>query len=63
MTRTYMDCRENPDQVDCTLTIAADREDELLAAAAQHAVAVHKYTDGAELRKQLRTLFQKGIPA
>ena len=41
-----------------------DREsyEELLEAAVQHAVAVHKHADSPEFRKQLRQLFKEGTP-
>ena len=35
---------------------------ELLEAAVQHAVAIHKHTDTPELRAQLKTLFKDGTP-
>jgi len=40
----------------------ADTEDELLAAAAQHAVAVHGHEDTPELRAGLRGVIRSGIP-
>ena len=60
MARKLIDCREHggsPPQ--CTVSIAADNEDELLAAAVQHAVAVHGYQDTPELRAQLRKMFKE----
>jgi predicted small metal-binding protein len=60
MTRKYIDCREFPSEVNCSITIAADRDDELIEAAAQHAVAVHKHVDTPELRKQLREIMHEG---
>jgi predicted small metal-binding protein len=62
MTRKYIDCREFPSEMNCSITIAADREDELIEAAAQHAVAVHKHEDTPELRAQLKTLMHEGSP-
>ena len=62
MTRKYIDCREFPSDTKCSITIAADREDELLDAAAQHAVAVHKHADTPELRQQLRQVMHEGRP-
>ena len=44
------------------MTIMADSEDELIAAAAQHAVAVHKHEDSPALRKDLRALIRTGMP-
>jgi predicted small metal-binding protein len=62
MARKYIDCREFPSEMNCTLALAADSEDELLAAAVEHAVAVHKHQDSPEFRQQLRTLFKNGTP-
>ncbi|XUW88138.1 DUF1059 domain-containing protein [Burkholderia sp. M6-3] len=62
MTRKYIDCREFPSETNCTVALSADSEDELLNAAVQHAVSVHKHDDSPELRQQLRTLFHDGTP-
>jgi predicted small metal-binding protein len=62
MARTYIDCREFPSDMHCTLAIAADSEKELLDAAVQHAVSVHGHSDTPELRKQLGQLFKAGTP-
>ena len=55
MTRKNIDCRSAPNDVGCTLAISGE-PDELVSAAAQHAVAVHGHVDGHELREQLRGL-------
>jgi len=62
MTRKYVDCRAFPSEMNCTVAIAADSEDELLEAAVQHAVAVHGHSDSPELRDQLRRIFEDGTP-
>lgn len=62
MSRQYIDCREFPSEMNCTVAISADTPDELLEAAVQHAVAVHQHKDSPELRKQLRELFKEGTP-
>lgn len=62
MARTYIDCREFPSAMNCTVAIAADSEKELLDAAVQHAVAVHGHADTPELRHQLCQLFKTGTP-
>ena len=62
MTRKYVDCREYPSDMNCTVAICADTDKELLAAAVQHAVAVHQHQDTPELRKQLQKLFKEGTP-
>jgi Protein of unknown function (DUF1059) len=55
MTRKTADCRAFPNDVGCTLAISGE-PDELVAAAAQHAVAVHGHADTPEFREQLRGL-------
>ena len=62
MTRRYIDCRECPSDVKCTVALSADTEEELMEAAVQHAVTVHKHADSAELRSQLKALFHDGTP-
>ena len=62
MARQYIDCREFPSEMNCTVAIAADSEKELLEAAVQHAVTVHGHQDSAELRSELRRLFKDGTP-
>jgi len=62
MARKYIDCREFPSAMNCTLAISADSEKELLDAAVQHAVAIHGHQDTPEFRKQLRALFKEGSP-
>jgi predicted small metal-binding protein len=61
MSRKYIDCREYPSEMNCTVLLAADSDDELLEAAVQHAVAVHGHTDTPELRTQLRALFKEEL--
>lgn len=60
MGRMYIDCREFPSEMSCTVAICADSEGELMEAAVQHAVAVHGHHDSPEFREQIRTLFKKG---
>ena len=62
MARKYIDCREFPSVTKCTVTIAADSENELLEIAVQHAVAVHGHKDTAEFREQLKKAFKAGTP-
>jgi len=62
MSRKYIDCREFPSEMNCTVALSADSESELLEAAVQHAVSVHKHADSPELRTQLKTLFHEGTP-
>lgn len=63
MARRYIDCREFPSDMRCTIAISADNEDELLEAAVQHAVAVHQHEDTPEFRLMIRQAFHEGAPA
>lgn len=62
MARKFIDCREFPSESNCSVAIAADNDQELLEAAVQHAVAVHKHEDTPELRQQIKQLFKEGTP-
>jgi predicted small metal-binding protein len=62
MGRKYIDCREFPSDSNCSVAIAADTDQELLEAAVQHAVSVHKHEDTREFRDQLKQLFKEGTP-
>lgn len=53
MDRKYVDCREAPSVMNCTIAIAADSDEELIEAAVQHAVAVHSHEDTPELREMI----------
>jgi predicted small metal-binding protein len=60
--RKYIDCREVPSAMNCSVALSANTEKELLEAAVQHAVAVHGHTDTPELREGLRKAFKNGSP-
>jgi len=62
MTRKYVDCREVPSEMNCTVAISADSENELLEAAVQHAVAVHHHQDSQALRGQISKAMKEGMP-
>jgi predicted small metal-binding protein len=62
MGRKFIDCRQIPSEMNCTIAISADSEAELLDAAVQHAVAVHRHQDTPELRAQIRTAIRDGTP-
>jgi predicted small metal-binding protein len=62
MARKYIDCREFPSEMNCTVALSADSEGELLEAAVQHAVAVHGHQDGPELRKMIKVSMKDGMP-
>lgn len=58
MTRMFVDCREYPSEMNCTIAISADRKKELLDAAVQHAISVHGHQDSPELREQLAKMIK-----
>jgi predicted small metal-binding protein len=62
MARKYIDCRAFPSEMNCTIAISADSEKELLEAAVQHAVAVHKHADTPELRQMMKGAMKDGNP-
>ncbi|MFG2195035.1 DUF1059 domain-containing protein [Streptomyces sp. NPDC048639] len=57
MVRKVADCRRFPSVMNCTLTISGE-EDEVVRAAAEHAVSVHRHEDTAELRREIRATLQ-----
>jgi predicted small metal-binding protein len=54
MGRQYIDCREFPSEMKCTVAISADNADELVNAAVQHAISVHGHHDTPEFRTEIR---------
>ena len=62
MARKYIDCREYPSESGCSVALCADNDKELMDAAVQHAVAVHKQKDTPEFRSELQKLFKEGTP-
>jgi Protein of unknown function (DUF1059) len=54
MPRQSIDCRDYPDDTGCTLYLSGE-EDELVRAAAEHAISVHGAEDTPELREWLRS--------
>jgi hypothetical protein len=60
MARKYIDCREFPNEANCTLAIPGT-EQEVLGAAVMHVVSVPAHEDASELREKLRELV-KGAP-
>jgi len=55
--RKIADCRRFESDKNCTLTIIGE-EEELVEAAAQHAIAAHGHADGPELRDQVRATLE-----
>ena len=62
MARYFIDCRDYPSDTKCTLALAADKKDELLEAAVQHATKAHGFEDTPEFRKELVKGFKRGTP-
>ena len=54
MARRMIDCREFPSESKCTIAIAADTDEEILAVAVPHAVNGHGHPDTPELREWIR---------
>jgi len=63
MARKFIDCREYPSEINCTVAISADSEKELLDIAVQHAVTVHGHADSPQLRETIRSMFKEVAPA
>jgi predicted small metal-binding protein len=59
MVRYSIDCRKYPSEKNCTVAISADRKEEVLDAAVQHAVTVHGHQDSPELRQQIGGMIQQ----
>jgi hypothetical protein len=57
MARMMADCRRFESDSNCSLTIIGE-ENEVIAAAAEHAVAVHGHEDTPEFREQLQGLLE-----
>jgi hypothetical protein len=57
MERKMADCRRFESDNHCSLTIIGE-EDEVIAAAAQHAADAHGHSDTPELRAQLREMLE-----
>lgn len=62
MTRYYIDCRDYPGDVKCTVALAADTKEELLEAVVEHGAKVHGYKDTREFREKIVKEFKEGTP-
>ncbi len=62
MTRKFVDCREIPSDAKCTVAISAEKDEELVEAAVQHAITVHHEHDSPELRRLIRGAIKAGSP-
>ncbi|MEK8172589.1 DUF1059 domain-containing protein [Streptomyces sp. M19] len=59
--RKVADCRDYPSESGCTLAISGE-EDEVVRAAAEHAVSVHGQPDSPQLREEIRQLLKEETP-
>jgi hypothetical protein len=57
MARMMADCRRFESESNCSLTIIGE-EDEVVEAAAQHAVSVHQHEDTPALREDVRGMLE-----
>jgi len=62
MGRKYIDCRDYPGDVKCSVAISADTEEELLEAVVEHGKQVHGYEDTTEFRDMVRGGMKEGSP-
>jgi len=60
--RKVVDCRDHPSVSGCTLAISGE-EEEVVRAAAEHAVSVHGHEDNAELHRMIREDLKDEVPA
>ena len=61
MGRKVADCRDWPSESGCSLTISGE-EEEVIAAATQHALSVHGHSDVEEVRAWLRENIKDEAP-
>jgi hypothetical protein len=57
MARKMADCRRFESESNCSLTIIGEK-DEVVEAAAQHAVSVHQHEDTPALREDIRGMLE-----
>lgn len=62
MARYYIDCRDYPSDIGCTVALSADSKEELLQAVIQHGTKVHGYEDTPDFREEVMSAFKKGTP-
>jgi len=55
--RKSIDCRDYPSEKTCSLKISGT-EEEVLDAAVQHAVSVHRHENSPELRDQIKSMLK-----
>lgn len=62
MSRYYIDCRDYPGDVKCSVALSADSKEELLEAVVQHGTKVHGYEDTPDFRETIMSEFKEGTP-
>ena len=62
MARKYIDCRDYPSEVKCTVALSADSDEELMEAVVHHAKTVHKYEITPEFKEMIRKGMKTGSP-
>ncbi len=62
MTRYYIDCRDYPSDVNCSVALSANSKEELLQAVLQHGTTVHHYEDTPAFREEIMQGFKQGAP-
>ncbi|WCE31602.1 DUF1059 domain-containing protein [Vibrio sp. SCSIO 43137] len=62
MSRYYIDCRDYPGDISCSVALAADTKEELLQAVVEHGCKVHGYEDTPEFRENIMKEFKEGTP-
>jgi len=62
MARKYIDYRDHPGEVKCTVALSADSEEELMEAVIQHVKTVHKYQITPEFKDTVRKGMKVGSP-
>ncbi len=63
MARYFVDCRDYPSDVKCTLALSADRKEELLEAVVQHGTKIHGIQDTREFRDKIIKGMKEGTPS
>ena len=62
MSRKYIDCRDYPGDIKCTISLAADSDEGLMEAVIQHGTQVHGFKDTPEFREKIRKEFKEVAP-
>jgi predicted small metal-binding protein len=63
MNRYFIDCRDHPSDVKCSVALSADTKEELLEAVVHHGKTVHGYEDTPEFREMIVKGIREGAPA